>query len=270
MEVTSPPQPAAQQAQIQIRQLPARKRTQAERIKKISSIVRTLGKTTVVLAVLLLGTGTAEALVVPCEEVYDYRGYYVIGCYNASIGQAIWCSVIPLIAGIFGISIGSRSTSQQKVGLAMGFNIAGAITTSVLVIIQPIVAELTNNMVNKRNSVLYGLQIFICFVACINLFMLVVSASYTCCLCETCCIKFTTEASDRVIYIPYNPNQRNEPSTSSHSRGFPNAAYQPKLIQMVPINSPPGFNDQLVSMTTDANRSRDPPKYEELEMTTKL
>ena len=33
-----------------------------------------------------------------------------------------------------------------KVGLTMGFNIAGATTTSVLVIIQPIVAELTNNV----------------------------------------------------------------------------------------------------------------------------
>ena len=30
----------------------------------------------------------------------------------------------------------------------MGFNIAGATTTSVLVIIQPIVAELTNNVSN--------------------------------------------------------------------------------------------------------------------------
>ena len=32
----------------------------------------------------------------------------------------------------------------------MGFNIAGATTTSVLVIIQPIVAELTNNVSNIK------------------------------------------------------------------------------------------------------------------------
>ena len=59
--------------------------------------------------------------------------------------------------------------------------------------------------------------------------------------------------------------------TSSYSRGFPNAAYQPKLIQMVPINSPPGFNDHI-AMTTDQSRGINPPKYEELDtkMTTKL
>ena len=61
--------------------------------------------------------------------------------------------------------------------------------------------------------------------------------------------------------------------TSSYSRGFPNAAYQPKLIQMVPIHSPPGFKDHI-AMTTATNRSRgiNPPKYEELDtkMTTQL
>ena len=42
-EATLPPQPGAQQTQIQIQQLPAEKRTEEERIKKISSIIRTLG-----------------------------------------------------------------------------------------------------------------------------------------------------------------------------------------------------------------------------------
>ena len=40
---------------------------------------------------------------------------------------------------------------------------------------------------------------------------------------------------------------------------------------MVPINSPPGFNDHI-AMTTDQSRGINPPKYEELDtkMTTKL
>ena len=53
-----------------------------------------LQKTTIVLAVLLLGTGIAEALVDPCENILDYIDYYDFVCYNASIGQAIWCSII--------------------------------------------------------------------------------------------------------------------------------------------------------------------------------
>ena len=47
-----------------------------------------------VLAVLLLGTGIAEALVDPCDKILDYMDYYGFMCYNASIGQAIWCSII--------------------------------------------------------------------------------------------------------------------------------------------------------------------------------
>ena len=53
-----------------------------------------LQKTTIVLAVLLLGTGVAEALVDPCDKTLDYMDFYEFGCYNASIGQAIWCSII--------------------------------------------------------------------------------------------------------------------------------------------------------------------------------
>ena len=43
MEATLPPQSSSQQTQIQIQQLPAEKRTEEERMKKISSIIRTLG-----------------------------------------------------------------------------------------------------------------------------------------------------------------------------------------------------------------------------------
>ena len=43
MEATLPPQPGAQQTQIQIQQLPNEKRSEEEKIKKISSIIRTLG-----------------------------------------------------------------------------------------------------------------------------------------------------------------------------------------------------------------------------------
>ena len=61
--------------------------------------------------------------------------------------------------------------------------------------------------------------------------------------------------------------------TPGYSRGFPNAAYQPKLIQMVPINSPPGFKDHI-AMTSAIEQPHgiNPPKYEDLDtkMTTQL
>ena len=43
MEATLPPQSSSQQTQIQIQQLPNEKRTEVKRIKKIRSVIRTLG-----------------------------------------------------------------------------------------------------------------------------------------------------------------------------------------------------------------------------------
>ena len=43
MEVTLPPQPAVQQTQIQIQQLPHAKYSEEQKIKKITTVIRTLG-----------------------------------------------------------------------------------------------------------------------------------------------------------------------------------------------------------------------------------
>merc|ERR1712002_1190139 len=56
-------------------------------------------------------------------------------CYNKTLGEGIWCALLPLIAGIFGI-VASRDTKRSKICVMLVFSILGALTIAALVLIE--------------------------------------------------------------------------------------------------------------------------------------
>merc|ERR1712002_323952 len=59
-------------------------------------------------------------------------------CYNKTLGEGIWCALLPLIAGIFGI-VASRDTKRSKICVMLVFSILGALTIAALVLIEAVV-----------------------------------------------------------------------------------------------------------------------------------
>merc|ERR1712183_531059 len=132
--------------------------------------------------------------------MYDFRT-----CDGAiTNGKGIWCSVFPFIAGIFGIVAGKNAKNQAKISLVMGFSIVGAIFSCLLVIIQPIL--LAYNLIFNHVGFLV-VQIIISIVAFVNFILLIITASYSCCLSNSCCKNGNSVQAPQVVYVPY-PNQQ--------------------------------------------------------------
>jgi len=219
---TQPVQPTqtilpSTQIQVQTAQNQSQDETSSaedKRIKYLKSTARGLGKTIIVLSVFVFFMSIAEVAIKACiydDYIYSDYGmkYYSaidsIRCYtHVSWGTGIWCSVLPFVAGIFGVIAGSESSSQKKNGLLMGFSIAGAIMSVVLIVIQSILTGVYRYETHQTNSK-FGLQIAILSLTAINMILLIVSSAYSCCLC--CCGQTRKPVGKNVVYVAYDPNQ---------------------------------------------------------------
>jgi len=246
-----------------------------ENAKYFKKTVKGLGITTIVLSVIVFFMSITEVAIKNCrtERVYDYsrHDYYdhydtTIHCdYYGSWGVGIWCSVLPFLAGVFGVIAGSKSSSQKKNGLLMGFSVAGAVMSFILIFLQSILTVF-NRYRYYDTPAKYGLQIAIIATTGINFILLITSSAYSCCLCKSCCGQSRRPVEQRVIYVPYYPNQQvpNQPTqgTIIYPQGsqtvFPN---QQQLMTNVQTNQ-----QTLASVpTTYTNQPNDvPPQYNQL------
>jgi len=162
------------------------------RITSIRSTIKKLGILTTILSLVILVLGIPEVAIKTCTAFLGY-----IFCFSNSIAQAIWLSVMPLVSGIFGIIVGSKSASQQNVGILLGASIFGAVCSSVLCILQPLYASRTQSFYtyHTTNTALYAIQVVISISAAINLLLLIVSSCYSCCLC-----KYAKSPAPTVVY----------------------------------------------------------------------
>jgi len=187
--------------------------------KYFKSTVRGLGFTTIALSVVLFFMSIAEVFIKACrnERVYDYSFHYnyddynyTIQCYsNTSFGVGIWCSILPFIAGIFGVIAGSKSSSQCKNGLLMGFSIVGACMSFILILLQSILT-VSHRWKTIETPAKYGTQIAIMCTAGINFILLVISSACSCCLCKSCCGQSRRPIEHRIVYtyVSGDPNQQ--------------------------------------------------------------
>jgi len=203
--------------------------------KYFKKTVKGLGVTTIVLSVVVFLMSIVEVTIQSCrtERVYDYSKYNYYDNYNftpiynydrdnnylrdyksttrcysyGNWGVGIWCSLLPFLAGIFGVIAGSKSLSQKKNGLLMGFNIAGAFMSFVSVVTQSILTFSFRYFTHETPSKL-GLQIAIISTTFINMVLLITSSVYSCCLCKSCCGQSRRPVEQRVIYVPHYPNQQ--------------------------------------------------------------
>jgi len=167
--------------------------------------VRRLGFTTIALSVVLFFMSIAEKAIAACKEEHRYWYDYDYGnlttvCYpHLSWGVGIWCSILPFIAGICGVLAGSKSSSQKKNGLLIGFSTAGAVMSFVLIVIQ---SFLTHEYQYYRFEVpaKYELQIVILCTTGVNFVLLIISSAYSCCLCKCCCRQLRSSVEHRVVY----------------------------------------------------------------------
>jgi len=245
--------------------------------KYFKRTVKGLGIATTVLSLIVFFMSIAEVAIKSCitERDYDYSRYDYYNHYNLTIrcsyygswGVGIWGSVLPFIAGVFGVIAGSKSSSQKKNGLLMGFSIAGAIMSFVLIFIQSI---LTAGWRYKswETPAKYGLQIAIMATTGINFILLIVSSGFSCCLCKSCCGQSRRPFEQRVIYVPYIPNQQviNKPTqgTINYPQGsqivFPNQ-------QLMTANVQP--NQQTLAPTSMIYTNLQtvvPPQYNEIKI----
>jgi len=190
----------------------------------LKKTVRGLGKATIVLSVAVILMSIVEVITVTCHPlpVYDESYYYYAdtGCNTeTSWGVGIWCSVVPFLAGVFGVIAGSKSSSQKKNGLLMGFSIVGAIISFVLIVLQTYLYESWMYMYADYNAFKYGLQIAIMSTTGINSILLITSSVYSCCLCIPCCGQSIKIVEHQIVctYLPYDPNQQvaNQPTPDS-------------------------------------------------------
>jgi len=187
--------------------------------KLFKSTVRGLGFTTIVLSVILFCMSIAEVSIKACrkERVYDYSYEYYYDHYNLttrcysnfSLGVGIWCSILPFIAGIFGVLAGSKSSSQCKNGLLIGFSIVGSVMSFVLILLQ---SDITVNhrWRTAETPAIFRLQIAILCTTGINFILLIISSALSCCLCKCCCRQSKRPIEHRIVYtyVPGNPNQQ--------------------------------------------------------------
>jgi len=224
------------------------------KVKKLGGVIKGLGIASVVLSLTTLICGIAEISIRACINDY-YSLYYDHGCFFAiSIKQGIWCSVFPLIAGIFGIVAGKNAKNQAKISLVMGFSIVGAIFSSLLVILQPIF--LTINL-DIWVPAWFALHIVITVVAFVNFVLLIVTASISCCLSNSCCGNMSTAAAPQIVYIPH-PNQ---PATTI----VPTLSLQAGYSQQQPTFSQPQGSSSRQNYSKNAPTLSAPPKYDNID-----
>jgi len=176
----------------------------ANKTKNLKKVVRGLGITTTVLSILVFIISIAEVSIKEC-----YYGSYYYECYNYTLGVGIWCSVFPFIAGIFGIVAGSNSSSQKKNGLLMGFSIAGACMSFLLIVLQTLLTIAQGYRYYSESK--FGLQVTIMVVTGINMILLIISSAYSCCLCKSCCRKSVKPVERQIVFAYQNqqvPNQQ--------------------------------------------------------------
>merc|ERR1712032_29944 len=71
------------------------------------------------------------------KNYYGHESYYPYECYsNRTIGQGIWCSIFPFIAGIFGIVCSSKTATRKQNGLLIGFSVTGAVSSAIMLIFE--------------------------------------------------------------------------------------------------------------------------------------
>jgi len=89
--------------------------------------------------------------------------------------QALWCSVTPLLAGVFGICLGIKyKISKTQVGILIFLTSMGAIASCILLITQAQFVKATHKF-KEENEVLFYLQVgisvvggFTCVVCILN------------------------------------------------------------------------------------------------------
>jgi len=253
--------------QVQI-SMPNQKIKEAK-IKKLQAVIKRLGIGSVILSIIMFCGGIAEVAINPCithgYSDYGYSNYrypyypYLEDdfqtCLSAyTIGQGIWCSIFPLIAGIFGIVAGRNAKNQAKIKLLMGFSIVGATFAFLLVVLQPIF--LTLNLFRNTPGLL-AVQIIISSVAFVNFVLLIITTAYSFCLSNCCCNNGNARAETSQMFcaVPYQNQQYNTivplfPGQPCYNeKGFPQDQNHSENAQT--LSAPPNYDNRDFKTTVN-------------------
>jgi len=201
----------------------------SETTKNVKKIVRSLGITTIFLSSIVFFMSIAEVATKACRM--DGMGQ----CHSyMSWGVGIWCSVLPFIAGIFGVIAGSNSSSQTKNGLLMGFSIAGACTSFILIILQSIFTTAWH-WEARYTDAKFILQIAILSFTGVNIILLIVLSAYSCCLCESCCCRQSVNPVEQRVIFTYEPREPNHQTLKTTGK-FNNTGNYPQENKTLTLN----------------------------------
>lgn len=160
-----------------------------------------LGSAEVLLCVLLMSLSCAHfAMSSHMCEREDWRGNMEkVPCYHNTIGEGLWCSLMPLIAGICGI-VGSRNNANRtKVCLLLIFSILGAVMMVPLIVITSFGQQRSDWRPKSTSYV----RVYVAMTAfgSLNLLLCIFSATLSC-TTTNCCQQGST------VYVTYASPER--------------------------------------------------------------
>lgn len=181
-----------------------------------------MSRLTLGVTVFCLFGGVAEAAMEGCIRYPNDRWCHH---YQRSLGQGIWCSVIPIVAAILGLFSSSKSSTKTQVKSLLGFSIVGAVSMCVMLIIE---FSLAFGRYDSMPSPFRSLQVVLGVAATIGAILLIILSSLSCSLGGCSC-----QNGQKVMYVAYNPaGGVNFPLQTT---GVPN----PQVIMMnAPTNAP--------------------------------
>lgn len=196
------------------------------RIRKQKTVVKWLARSELLFSIFCFCGGIAEATMEGCVT-YPGSSYCT---YQETLGQGIWLSVFPFIAGIFGIYVSSKTATKVQIRLLMGFSIVGSISMIIMTFLEGAM------MRSYRPSPFRTLQILLICVGSVNAILLITSACMSCCLCSCC----QNRQINDVMYVAYTP-AANYPLQTPQ----PGMTANPQMVAMAP-------NPQMMTMAPNS------------------
>lgn len=112
-----------------------------------------------------------------------YGSYYIYRYYHSiTLGEGIWCSVVPIACAILGILSGGRKSNKCKLQANLALSIISAILSLALFVQEIIYSIESYNSTDAFKAILA----LIALMSVINFILFIMSACYTCYLMPEC------------------------------------------------------------------------------------
>jgi len=191
--------------------------------------------------IILLGITLSAYSGIQMRHQWGNGRYYVV---LPTIGEGIWASVIPLVAGILAIKAAAPGFNKCLLQAHLALAIIGAFAHFVLMCIEITYCLASSVFGTGPFTALLAINAILSFV---NFVLLIVSSSYTCLLMPGCCkneSQVVQMNQGQTVYVASGPPIVQQPGMVAQQPGM--VPQQPGMVpqQAQPYPQKPGYPDQ--------------------------